>query len=194
MEREDLDDELSEVRETFALRYALVLRIFDYYCAASTHTTKAAFAMTENLFNRFVYETGVADDRTLRRDECSKIFIVCNLETDGATAATAKANDARSLMRYEFMEAIIRMAVSRYSGENPDVSDNVAQLLDEVVEAIARWVAAGPVLYALMSVNEYITHRWYQHEEFNRDHSFQRLCQRIKRWPRRTIARIHHNS
>ena len=29
-------------------------------------------------------------------------------------------------------------------------------------------VAALPALYALMSVNEYATHRWYQHEEFNR--------------------------
>jgi len=40
-------------------------------------------------------------------------------------------------------------------------------------------VAAIPTLYALMSVNEYITHRWYQHEEFNRDHAFQRFCQRV---------------
>ena len=34
-------------------------------------------------------------------------------------------------------------------------------------------------MYALMSVNEYATHRWYQHEEFNRDHAFQRFCQRV---------------
>jgi len=36
-----------------------------------------------------------------------------------------------------------------------------------------------PALYALMSVNEYATHRWYQHEEFNRDHAFNRLFQRL---------------
>ena len=42
-----------------------------------------------------------------------------------------------------------------------------------------KWVLAAPVMYALMSVNEYATHRWYQHEEFNRDHTFQRFCQRI---------------
>merc|ERR1712087_572368 len=39
--------------------------------------------------------------------------------------------------------------------------------------------AALPTLYALMSVNEYCTHRWYQHEEFNRDHALQRFCQRV---------------
>jgi len=46
-------------------------------------------------------------------------------------------------------------------------------------------VAALPALYALMSVNEYATHRWYQHEEFNRDHAFQRFCQRVAFWLRR---------
>jgi len=41
------------------------------------------------------------------------------------------------------------------------------------------------VMYALMSVNEYATHRWYQHEEFNRDHGFQRFCQRVANFLRR---------
>merc|ERR1712151_249693 len=40
-------------------------------------------------------------------------------------------------------------------------------------------IAAAPALYGLMSMNEYVTHRWYQHEEFNRDHALQRLCRRI---------------
>lgn len=45
-------------------------------------------------------------------------------------------------------------------------------------------IAALPALYALMSVNEYATHRWFQHEEFNRDHGFQRFCQRVGYWLR----------
>lgn len=40
-------------------------------------------------------------------------------------------------------------------------------------------LAALPALYGLMSINEYATHRWYQHEEFNRDHIFQRFCQKV---------------
>ena len=39
-----------------------------------------------------------------------------------------------------------------------------------------------PTLYALMSINEYATHRWYQHEEFNRDHAFNRFFQRLAFW------------
>jgi len=45
--------------------------------------------------------------------------------------------------------------------------------------SIPKALISVPTLYALMSVNEYCTHRWYQHEEFNRDHKFQRLCMRI---------------
>ena len=45
--------------------------------------------------------------------------------------------------------------------------------------SVSKVLISIPTLYALMSVNEYCTHRWYQHEEFNRDHAFQRFCQRI---------------
>lgn len=43
----------------------------------------------------------------------------------------------------------------------------------------AKVLVSIPALYGLMSVNEYVTHRWYQHEEFNRDHAFQRFCQAV---------------
>merc|ERR1719424_1151684 len=45
--------------------------------------------------------------------------------------------------------------------------------------SIPKVLISIPTLYALMSINEYATHRWYQHEEFNRDHSFQRFCQNV---------------
>jgi len=48
-----------------------------------------------------------------------------------------------------------------------------------VMVGLVGKVAAIPTIYALMSVNEYITHRWYQHEEFNRDNMMQRFCQRV---------------
>mmetsp|Transcript_106576 Transcript_106576/g.188725 ORF Transcript_106576/g.188725 Transcript_106576/m.188725 type:complete len:366 (-) Transcript_106576:15-1112(-) len=50
---------------------------------------------------------------------------------------------------------------------------------DPVMVGLVGQVLALPTLYALMSLNEYATHRWYQHEEFNRDNFFQRFCQRV---------------
>ena len=46
---------------------------------------------------------------------------------------------------------------------------------------VKRALISVPVLYALMSVNEYATHRWYQHEEFNRNHGFNQFFQRLLR-------------
>ena len=48
--------------------------------------------------------------------------------------------------------------------------------------SIPKVLVSIPTLYALMSVNEYATHRWYQHEEFNRDHKFNRLFQHLALW------------
>ena len=89
--------------------------------------------MTENLFHRFVYECEVYGDGA-STDECYKIFVVCNLESGGETKATAKANDARSLMRFEFMESIIRIAVARFSAGIPAVSECVEKLSAECIE------------------------------------------------------------
>eukprot|EP00322_Chrysochromulina_rotalis_P028445 CAMPEP_0115867880 /NCGR_PEP_ID=MMETSP0287-20121206/20996_1 /TAXON_ID=412157 /ORGANISM="Chrysochromulina rotalis, Strain UIO044" /LENGTH=317 /DNA_ID=CAMNT_0003322499 /DNA_START=25 /DNA_END=978 /DNA_ORIENTATION=+ len=59
---------------------------------------------------------------------------------------------------------------------------SVRRAEDPVMVSTFAKVAALPTLYALMSGNEYVTHRWYQHEEFNRDHAFQRFCQRVAFW------------
>jgi len=40
----------------------------------------------------------------------------------------------------------------------------------------AKYVLAVPTLYALMSVNEYCTHRWYQHAEFNKEAWMQKIA------------------
>jgi len=46
---------------------------------------------------------------------------------------------------------------------------------------IVRDVVAVPTMYALMSFNEYVTHRWYQHAEFNKDPAMQKAAQFLLR-------------
>lgn len=45
----------------------------------------------------------------------------------------------------------------------------------------AALLASVPILYSTMSVNEYITHRWYQHTDFNKTKWMQRLAKFILR-------------
>jgi len=47
--------------------------------------------------------------------------------------------------------------------------------------AVARWTLAFPALYALMSVNEYFTHRYYQHTGFNKSLWLQAIARVILR-------------
>ena len=47
---------------------------------------------------------------------------------------------------------------------------------------IIRDLSALPTMYALMSLNEYMTHRYFQHLEFNRPESLQ--------WLKAIIARV----
>merc|ERR1719282_1666856 len=76
----------------------------------------------------------------------------------------------------------VQTGLRRFDVPVPPATCNRCRLASEPSMALhggVKWALATPVLYALMSINEYVTHRWYQHEEFNRDHSFQRFCQRV---------------
>ena len=44
-----------------------------------------------------------------------------------------------------------------------------------VLPLSARLALSVPTMYALMSVNEYVTHRYFQHAEFNREPALQKL-------------------
>ena len=45
----------------------------------------------------------------------------------------------------------------------------VAMAGAETAVAVAtRWALAVPTMYAVVSFNEYVTHRWFQHAEFNK--------------------------
>lgn len=47
--------------------------------------------------------------------------------------------------------------------------------LDPATADAARVVLAAPTMYALVSINEYITHRYYQHAEFNKNETLKKV-------------------
>merc|ERR1719353_1596808 len=53
---------------------------------------------------------------------------------------------------------------------------HAAPVMDSTLAAtVVRDLAALPTMYALMSANEYMTHRYFQHLEFNRPETFPEL-------------------
>ena len=47
---------------------------------------------------------------------------------------------------------------------------------DAISATAVRWILAAPTMYAIVSFNEYVTHRYYQHAEFNKTPWMQRLA------------------
>lgn len=68
---------------------------------------------------------------------------------------------------------------ARMPAPTPKLSATAVRAAQPKMVSTFGMLAAAPTLYGLMSINEYVTHRWYQHEEFNKDHAFQRFCQKV---------------
>ncbi len=53
------------------------------------------------------------DSQYMRRSDADTIFIVSNFQPDKSSQAAA-VNDEHALMRFEFLEAVVRIAVAKY--------------------------------------------------------------------------------
>lgn len=65
--------------------------------------------MSLNAFTSFFDECSIADSdaQFIKRSDCDTIFIVCNFQPD-KKSAEAQVNMENALMRYEYLEAIVR--------------------------------------------------------------------------------------
>ena len=54
-----------------------------------------------------------AESQYVRRSDCDTLFIVANYQPDKKDPSVA-VNDEHALMRFEFLEAIVRLAVAKY--------------------------------------------------------------------------------
>ena len=54
-----------------------------------------------------------ADSQYVRRSDCDTLFIVANYQPDKKDPSVA-VNDEHALMRFEFVEAVVRLAAAKY--------------------------------------------------------------------------------
>jgi hypothetical protein len=66
--------------------------------------------MPLNAFTSFLEDCGVpdADSAAVKRSDCDTVFIVCNFQPDKKSADVA-VNNENALMRFEFLEALVRL-------------------------------------------------------------------------------------
>ena len=122
-------------------------RLYDRLIAAHTHyatrnsMSSNPFDVTMTSWLLFLKEARLIDEK-LTVEDAQRVFINCNVE-HGASKELAAANDDDMLIRYEFVEAALRVIDARYGLEDappPGVADGgLAAAL-----AAARPAAAAP--------------------------------------------------
>ena len=94
----------------------------------------------------------------IKRSDCDTIFIVCNFQPD-KKSAEAQVNVENAMMRYEFLEALVRSALAKYG--KGQVTDDVAEAVKMLMEKnlIPNLPAGGALV-----TNEFRTHRLYNED------------------------------
>ena len=136
-----IEAEMKRIEGALGDSYLLILQAFDYYCLLANNFTESAFEMGENSYNRFCHDCELLEGN-LTSEICQQNFIAVNVESD-KKSAESKINDDKSLMRMEFIEIVIRLAIVKYKEEsNHDVCEAIKMLIDrnirENLPAIAR--------------------------------------------------------
>jgi hypothetical protein len=74
------------------------------------------YHMSLNAFTTLLDDAGIPDPDSLsiKRSDCDTIFIVCNFQPDKSSPDVA-VNDEHAMMRFEFMECIVRLGEPQQS-------------------------------------------------------------------------------
>ena len=129
------EEEMKEVRQVLWSCYSTIMDAFEFYSVMGTSVTQA-YSIGLNAFSDFVDDCKIVDKATCSRKDIDTIFIVANLEED-KQSKTNKANDDRALMRFEFLDCVVRIAIAKYlkSGVTNDVSDALKMLCEQNIKA-----------------------------------------------------------
>ena len=134
-----IPDEVQEVRDVLWDFHDLYFQLFSYYASLNT---KDITSITFNGWAQFVSDCKLASMKFkfCKKSDCDRIFIAVDSKSraaekeekvKGTQASGASDLGKKELSRFEFLTAVVQLAIARYtmSGQLPDVSDAVARLL-----------------------------------------------------------------
>ena len=109
--------------------YPSIMQLWRYYSVIGpTHARSHQVALP--IFHSFVADFNLSDRKVCPRSQLDLVFI----ETNRPAADSDDGNDDRTLCRFEFVEAFLRIAILRYvtGGETNDIARAVERLVDHV--------------------------------------------------------------
>ena len=107
--------------------YLTIMQSYGFYAVCSGGNT---FTVKLNSYLDFLNDCQIPDDTPgASPKNLDTLFIVTNLE-EGLDKQEAKTNDDKALMRFEWVEIIVRIAMTKYydSGKVEDLSEAVDHL------------------------------------------------------------------
>ncbi|KAG2484429.1 hypothetical protein HYH03_016739 [Edaphochlamys debaryana] len=136
---QSLDEELAEVREELEKAGGFIRSAFAYYSNMSSGISSTeVMTMGVGAWAAFCADAGVTSEGTRGTTalDLQNIFVAVNFEEEQGTAE-AEANDDDAMVRFEFIEGLVRAAFGRYitTRRMDDASDAVAALLADVSSA-----------------------------------------------------------
>jgi len=134
-------DEIDEVSDALWKHHRVVYGIFEYYSTLYSDVETSSgepdvYAMSFNGWMRFVAECRLISKR-VTHSEFEVIWAIVNA-ADRATASEDRFNSKSALNRQEFMQCLVRCAITVYvqRGTIGDVSDAVTQLLSSLTSCL----------------------------------------------------------
>eukprot|EP00935_MAST-01C_sp_MAST-1C-sp1_P000140 g140.t1 len=157
------EKEVEEIKEEIQEDYRLMVRCFEYYACASGGDgfMVKLNAYSDFLDDCCIPQEKVIDEETgepketdangeriypMSRSALDTIFLACNLEVPNGKGvddrrssidydADNKQNDDRSLMRFEFVEALMRIALAKFIPEGtPPEEINASEVIDLLLQ------------------------------------------------------------
>ena len=130
--------------------YLAVVAAFIYYAATGGGGGNDVFGMSFNEYGTLVNDTKVKDEeyRSCSSSSLDTLFITCNL-SPMEDKELAKANSKHTMMRFEFVEFYVRIAIARYIERPLEHEGSMfAPCEIEVAETVAEAIR-------MLSVNEF---------------------------------------
>jgi len=127
------DERLQKLGEAVEKHYGIILRVFDFYCSLGS---ASPYQMSLNAFSSFCEESAITDNESqyCRKSDLDTLFIIAKSFSTEKGSKLDKVKDANCLMRFEFIEALVRIAVAKIGKiENVDPADALDLLMETVV-------------------------------------------------------------
>lgn len=127
------EQELEEVEHVLKENYPRLLTVFRYYSGLDGERGQA-FSIQENKLKKFVRDCGLVHSGS-NSEAYDQMFVAVNYEADKKSKDSI-ANSDRSFVRFEWLEAVIRMSIIRWGQICPDVSECVKLFVSKSLQII----------------------------------------------------------